>query len=127
MEHAHTHIQYCDLISLPSFQQKRQEDNKAEAQKGKLYFCSLQYQKWYKFYNETEKDGDMIGNSIGNLGNGVETPAARADLPTKETAAACYSVHSHGEVLQGGDSLVCYDCQLKTASTCVILQYTTFL
>ena len=79
--HTHTHIQHCDLIRLPSFQ-KRQEDNKAEAWKSKLYFCSLQYQKWQKFYIETEKDGDTNGNSIGNLGNGVETPAARADQPT---------------------------------------------
>jgi hypothetical protein len=66
----------------------------------------LQYQKWYKFYNETEKDGGITGNSIGNLGNGVETPAATADLPTAETAAGGYSVHRHGKVLQGGDSLV---------------------
>lgn len=45
---------------------------------------------------------------------------------TKEMAAACYSVHSKGEALQGGDTLVRYDCQLKTASKCDILQCTTF-
>ena len=79
--HTHKYIQHCDLTSLPSFP-KRQDENKAEAWNSKLYFSSLQYQKSQKFYIETEKDGDITGNSIGNLGNGVETPAARADLPT---------------------------------------------